>query len=68
MVGIGEPLYVIDRAPMTISPTVGITWFKPDDIKEIKVLKEPVETSVYGPKGANGVIVINTKQARKPPQ
>jgi TonB-dependent SusC/RagA subfamily outer membrane receptor len=68
MVGKGEPLYVIDGAPMKISPTVGITWFKPDDIKEIKVLKEPFETSVYGSKGTNGVIVIGTKQARKPPQ
>jgi TonB-dependent SusC/RagA subfamily outer membrane receptor len=68
LVGDGEPLYVIDGAPMMISPTSGIDWFKPDDIKEIKVLKGPAETAVYGPRGVNGVVVITTMQARTRPQ
>ena len=63
IVGFGEPIYVIDGAVMTISPHRGIDWFKPEDIAQIKVLKRPEELAVYGPRGVNGVIVINTKQA-----
>jgi TonB-dependent SusC/RagA subfamily outer membrane receptor len=63
MVGFGEPLYVIDGAPITISSSRGIDWLKPDDIAQIKVLKYPDELTIYGPAGVNGVIVITTKQA-----
>ncbi|MGZ3333179.1 MAG: hypothetical protein ACXU9O_10810 [Gemmatimonadaceae bacterium] len=63
MVGNGDPLYVIDGDPVMIPPA-GITWFKPDDIAQIKVLKYPDELALYGPRGVNGVIVITTKQAR----
>jgi TonB-dependent SusC/RagA subfamily outer membrane receptor len=62
MVGPGEPLYVIDGAPMKISATRGIDWFRPEDIAEIKVLKYPYELAEFGANGANGVIVITTKQ------
>ena len=64
MVGRGEPLYVIDGAPMMISPARGIDWLKPDDILQIKVLKTPDELALYGPQGVNGVIVITTKALR----
>ena len=63
MVGDGVPLYVIDGAPMKIAPNRGIDWFTPDDIADIKVLKFPHELAEYGANGANGVIVITTKQA-----
>ena len=63
MVGSGEPLYVIDGDPVMIPPS-GISWFKPDDIAQIKVLKYPDELALYGPRAVNGVIVITTKQAR----
>ena len=59
----GEPLYIIDGHPMTVDPRRGINWFKPEDIAQITVLKTPVETAVYGPRGAHGVILIATKQA-----
>ena len=62
MVGDGEPLYVIDGAPMTIPRNRGIDWFKPEDITDIEVLKYPHERAEYGANGANGVIVITTKQ------
>jgi hypothetical protein len=65
MVGDGAPLYVIDGAPMQISPNRGIYWFEPEDIAEIKVLKYPYELLEYGPSGVNGVIVITTKQAQR---
>ncbi|MBO9619223.1 MAG: hypothetical protein J7539_09335 [Niabella sp.] len=56
-----EPLYVID------SNIVG-RWFmslNPNDIKEITVLKDTASTSIYGPAGKNGVILIKTKQPSK---
>ena len=62
LVGDAQPLYVIDGAPTSVSPTRGIDWFKPEDIADIKVLKQPHELAEYGPRGVNGVIVITTKQ------
>lgn len=67
-VGDGEPLYVIDGVRMTIPPNRGIDWFKPEDIVDIKVLKQPHELAEYGPAGVNGVIVITTKLALRRPQ
>jgi TonB-dependent SusC/RagA subfamily outer membrane receptor len=59
----GEPLYVIDGNPMMIDPRRGIDWVRLADIVEIEVLKSPSETTVYGPRGANGVILLTTRQA-----
>jgi TonB-dependent SusC/RagA subfamily outer membrane receptor len=61
-VGRGEPLYVIDGAPLFVDPRRGIVWLRPDDIATIEVLKGPAETAIYGPRGVNGVIVITTKR------
>jgi TonB-dependent SusC/RagA subfamily outer membrane receptor len=61
----GEPLYVIDGAPTMISPSRGIDWFKPEDIEQIRVLKDPSETAIYGPRAVHGVIVISTRQAAR---
>jgi TonB-dependent SusC/RagA subfamily outer membrane receptor len=63
MVGDGPPLYVIDDAHIVVDPGVGINWLEPEDIIQIRVLKTPAETSVYGPRGVNGVILITTKLA-----
>ena len=63
MIGNGQPLYVIDGAPMTIEPNRGIDWFTPEAIADIKVLKAPHELAEYGPSGANGVIVITTNRS-----
>jgi TonB-dependent SusC/RagA subfamily outer membrane receptor len=61
----GEPLYVIDGHMMLVDPNRGIDWFKLDEIERINVLKTPDETSVYGPRGAHGVILITTKQGSR---
>ncbi len=37
----------------------------PEDIASIQVLKDASATAVYGAKGANGVILINTKRGAK---
>jgi TonB-dependent SusC/RagA subfamily outer membrane receptor len=60
-----EPLFVIDGMPITLLPGEGLNWLSPADILRIDVLKDPAETSMYGVRGANGVIVIKTKGASR---
>ena len=57
-----EPLYIIDGMPVTLLPGEGLNWLDPAEILRIDVLKDPADTSVYGARGANGVIVIRTKR------
>ncbi len=61
--GSNEPLYVIDGTPVNAGPGGSLTGINPKDIASIEVLKDAVSTSFYGVRGANGVIVIKTKQA-----
>lgn len=62
-VGDGDPLYLIDGAPAVVDRGLGISWLRPEDIAGIRVLKDPAETAVYGPRGVNGVILVTTKLA-----
>src|SRR5690554_4267318 len=55
-----EPLYVVDGIPISSSRFKSIN---PDDIANIDVLKDAGATSIYGNRGANGVIVVTTKSA-----
>jgi TonB-dependent SusC/RagA subfamily outer membrane receptor len=57
-----EPLYVIDGMSTNPGPGGGITGLNPYDIESIRVLTNASETAMYGLRGANGVIVIKTKQ------
>ncbi len=52
-----EPLYIIDGIAGSI------TNLNPNDIASIDVLKDASSTAIYGSAGANGVIMITTKQA-----
>jgi TonB-dependent SusC/RagA subfamily outer membrane receptor len=63
LVGAGAPLYVIDGAPVLVESSRGIDWMKLEDVLQIRVLKDPSETTVYGARGVNGVILITTRQA-----
>ncbi|WP_084812228.1 SusC/RagA family TonB-linked outer membrane protein [Flammeovirga pacifica] len=54
-----EPLYILNGIPITSSVFATIN---PDDIVEIKVLKDGLSTVEYGTRGANGVIEIKTKR------
>ena len=60
----GEPLYIIDGAPLSVDPNHGIDWVKLEDIVEIKALRFPAETAVYGPRGVHGVIIMTTRQGK----
>jgi TonB-dependent SusC/RagA subfamily outer membrane receptor len=60
--GDAPPLYVLNGLPFQPGPGGALTGINPHDIESIKVLK-PAEAGLYGIEGANGVIVITTKQA-----
>ncbi len=60
-----EPLLVLDGTPMprgSLSAT--LNTLAPHDIARIDVLRDASSTSIYGSRGANGVIVITTKRPR----
>ena len=58
--GSQAPLYIVDDAPFGGS----LNDINPNDIKSVTVLKDASATSLYGARGANGVIVITTKRGR----
>jgi TonB-dependent SusC/RagA subfamily outer membrane receptor len=57
-----EPLYVIDGVPIEPGPGGALFGINPYDIESIEVLKDAASTTMYGVRGANGVIVIKTKR------
>jgi TonB-dependent SusC/RagA subfamily outer membrane receptor len=60
-----NPLLVIDGiAVPNESMGAMLADLSPSDIARIEVLKDAGSTSMYGSRGANGVIVITTKRAR----
>ena len=56
-----EPLYVVDGTPVTPGPGGTLVGVHRADIVSIRVLKSASETSIYGPRGANGVVVVQTR-------
>ncbi|NBB85162.1 MAG: TonB-dependent receptor plug domain-containing protein [Bacteroidetes bacterium] len=60
IVGSSEPLYVVDGMPIEAAPGRALIGLNPRDIESIRVLKDPVDTSMYGMRGANGVVIIKT--------
>lgn len=60
IVGSSEPLYVVDGMPIEAAPGRALIGLNPRDIQSIRVLKDPVDTSMYGMRGANGVVIITT--------
>lgn len=55
------PLYVIDGFPVEDISSAAIN---PDDIETLNILKDASSTAVYGARGANGVVVIETKKGK----
>ena len=54
-----SPLYVVDGIPLDAG---SISSIDPGDIASTTILKDATATSLYGSRGANGVIVITTKK------
>lgn len=44
---------------------VDISKLNPNDIESIDILKDASATAIYGAQGANGVIIVTTKQGKK---
>jgi len=78
IMGDNQPLYVIDNVPVFTTKNVGnigsgfqdnpLLSIAPEDIQSIDVLKDASATSIYGSRGANGVIIITTKRGSKEEQ
>ena len=77
--GNSEPLYVIDGFPIEndiegssvgnggrdrTTPPNPLTTLNPSDIESISILKDASATAIYGARGANGVVIVTTKQGR----
>ncbi|WP_232067291.1 TonB-dependent receptor plug domain-containing protein [Flavobacterium bizetiae] len=73
-----QPLYIIDGVPYSSDPvgynqtssiypavTSPLNSINPDAIESIEVLKDADATSIYGSRGANGVVLITTKKGKK---
>lgn len=52
-----DPLYVVDGFP-----TDNIQTLNPNDIESLDILKDASATAIYGSRGSNGVVIINTKR------
>jgi TonB-linked SusC/RagA family outer membrane protein len=77
--GNAEPLYVIDGFPIEndiegssvgnggrtrTTPANPLAAINPSDIESISILKDASATAIYGSRGANGVVIITTRQGR----
>ena len=72
--GGNEPLYVIDGFPIynssisagvaTGAGTDPLSSINPGDIESVTVLKDASATAIYGSRGANGVVIVTTKQGK----
>ncbi len=71
------PLYIIDGVPYSSDPigynqtsttlpniTSPLNSISPDSIESIEILKDADATSIYGSRGANGVVLITTKKGK----
>ena len=57
-----EPLILIDNNEST---TTELSRMQPDDIANFSILKDATATALYGSRGANGVILISTKEGKE---
>ena len=59
--GSTTPLYIIDGIPVESSV---FSTLNPNDFESVDILKDAAATSLYGSRGANGVLVITTKRGK----
>jgi TonB-linked SusC/RagA family outer membrane protein len=57
-----DPLILIDNNE---SSTTELSRMQPDDIASFTILKDATATALYGARGANGVIMVSTKEGRE---
>ncbi|HCI55598.1 MAG TPA: SusC/RagA family TonB-linked outer membrane protein, partial [Bacteroidales bacterium] len=64
-----QPLFIVDGIPVTmdalnlsgaaINPLASINF---NDVESVEILKDAASSAIYGSRGANGVVIINTKK------
>jgi TonB-linked SusC/RagA family outer membrane protein len=59
--GSNDPLYIIDGVPGNIN------LLNVDDVESMEILKDASATAIYGSRGANGVVLITTKEGANMP-
>lgn len=76
LVGLSEPLYVIDGVPMVNNKGAqpgsyggndqgdGLSSVNPEDIESMTILRGANASILYGSQGANGVVLITTKKGK----
>lgn len=57
-----DPLILIDNIELT---TTDLARLNPDDIASFSIMKDATATALYGARGANGVIMVTTKEGRE---
>lgn len=57
-----DPLFIVDGLPLEKE---GLDFLNPSDVESIEVLKDAASAAIYGTRGANGVVIITTKQGKK---
>lgn len=60
--GLTSPLILIDNIEMT---SRDLARLNPDDIASFSILKDASATALYGARGANGVVLVTTKEGEK---
>jgi TonB-dependent starch-binding outer membrane protein SusC len=63
-----EPLIVLDGMPLdkAVGGVNGVlSSLNPNDIEGFSILKDASATAIYGSRGSNGVIIINTKKGKR---
>ncbi|MDB4304049.1 SusC/RagA family TonB-linked outer membrane protein, partial [Desulfosarcina sp.] len=72
--GSTQPLYIVDGVPVNVgAPAAGpsadlqnsMSNLNPADIETVTILKDASSTSIYGARGANGIILITTKKGKQ---
>jgi TonB-dependent starch-binding outer membrane protein SusC len=73
-----QPLYIVDGIPLDGGGTTGssagaeggttpknpLMFINPNDIESISILKDASSAAIYGARGANGVVIITTKNGK----
>ncbi len=66
--GLNQPLYVVDGVPFNMDAMQGanpLQTIAASEIESIDILKDAAATSIFGSRGANGVVIIQTKRGTK---
>jgi len=63
LIGEQEPLFVVNDIPLGPNASGNLSAINPRDIESVAVLRDAAGTAGYGSRGANGVIIIRTKQS-----